>query len=313
MAEPRLLHFGSAVVDFVYRLTRLPKPGDDIIASSFQVSPGGGYNMMVAARRSGLSTAYAGLIGDGMAGAVLDKAFREEGIDRLQPPLRGEDSGVCIVLVTDDAERTFVSRPGAECRLTSAALSSLATTGDDWFFTSGYTLAYPECRHEQARFIATLPVGSPFVFDPTGIVASIPPPILAQALSRADWLSCNRGEAEVIAGRGSCPEMAARLLEVHCPMAKGVVVRAGSEGAWLACRGEAPVFVPAFAVRTVDTNGAGDCHVGAFVAALATGLAPHQAVCYANAAAALSTECHGGATAPTRQQVDQFLKRAGRK
>ena len=78
----------------------------------------------------------------------------------------------------------------------------------------------------------------------------------AAALSRADWLSCNRGEAEVIAGAGSCPEMAARLLEVHCPTAAGVLIRAGSEGAWLACRGEAPVFVPAFAVRTTSLRSA---------------------------------------------------------
>ena len=311
MGEPRLLHFGSAVVDFVYRLHELPKPGEDIIASSFRALPGGGYNMMTAARRSGLKTAYAGLIGDGVAGAALARALDEEDIDRLQPLYAGEDTGICITLVTDDAERTFVSRPGAECRLTCERLAVLDTTDDDWFFTSGYTLSYPECRDEQARFIASLPALSPFVLDPTGIVASIPQAVLKAALQRVDWLSCNNTEAEVIAGAGSCPDMAARLLDAHCPGAKGVVIRAGAEGAWLACRGAPPVFVPAFKVATVDTNGAGDCHVGAFVAALAGGRVPREAVRYANAAAALSTTRHGGATAPTKDEVDQFLKRAG--
>ena len=311
MGEPRLLHFGSAVVDFVYRLHELPKPGEDIIASSFRALPGGGYNMMTAARRSGLKTAYAGLIGDGVAGATLARALDEEDIDRLQPLYAGEDTGICITLVTDDAERTFVSRPGAECRLTCERLAVLDTTDDDWFFTSGYTLSYPECRDEQSRFIASLPALSPFVLDPTGIVASIPQAVLKAALQRVDWLSCNNTEAEVIAGAGSCPDMAARLLDAHCPRAKGVVIRAGAEGAWLACRGAPPVFVPAFKVATVDTNGAGDCHVGAFVAALAGGRVPREAVRYANAAAALSTTRHGGATAPTRDEVDQFLKRAG--
>ena len=311
MGEPRLLHFGSAVVDFVYRLHELPKPGEDIIASSFRVLPGGGYNMMTAARRSGLKTAYAGLIGDGVAGMALARALDEEDIDRLQPPYTGEDTGICITLVTDDAERTFVSRPGAECRLTCDRLASLGTTDDDWFFTSGYTLSYPECRDEQARFIASLPALSPFVLDPTGIVASIPQAVLEVALQRVDWLSCNNTEAEVIAGGGSCADMAARLLDAHCPRAKGVVIRTGAEGAWLACRAAPPVFVPAFKVASVDTNGAGDCHVGAFVAALAGGRAPHDAVRYANAAAALSTTRHGGATAPTRDEVDQFLKRVG--
>ncbi len=311
MGEARLLHFGSAVVDFVYRLHELPKPGEDIIASSVRVLPGGGYNMMTAARRSGLKTAYAGLIGNGPAGATLGKALDAEDIARLQPPYEAEDTGICITLVTDDAERTFISRPGAECRLTCEGLAALDTSDDDWFFTSGYTLSYPECRDEQAKFIASLPEPSPFVLDPTGIVASIPKPILDMALRRVDWLSCNGTEAEIITGGGSCPSMAARLLNIHCPRAKGVVIRTGSEGAWLACRGEAPAFIPAFRVVTVDTNGAGDCHVGAFVAALAGGHSPFQAARYANAAAALSTTRHGGATAPTRDEVDQFLKRAG--
>ena len=35
MASPRLLHIGSAVVDFIYRLERLPAPGDD----EFQWTP----------------------------------------------------------------------------------------------------------------------------------------------------------------------------------------------------------------------------------------------------------------------------------
>ncbi len=311
MAEPRLLHFGSAVVDFIYRLERLPRPGDDLIASAFRMSPGGGFNMMLAARRSGLSTLYIGLIGDGPAGTLLERSLRDEGIESPQPKVRGEDTGVCIVLMTDDAERTFVSRPGAECRLTCAKLQSIASTTDDWFFTSGYTLAYPACRDEQSLFIRSLADRSPFVFDPTGIVAAIPPAILDQALARADWISCNRDEAAAMAGDGSCPEMAARLLDRRCRRARGIVIRSGAEGAWLAHRGETPAFVPAYQVETVDTNGAGDCHVGAFVAALANGRPAVAAVRYANAAAAISTTRHGGAVAPTREEIIRFLQRAG--
>ena len=53
MADPRFVHIGSAVVDFIYRIDRLPAPGDDLTASAFSVLPGGGFNTMVAARRSG--------------------------------------------------------------------------------------------------------------------------------------------------------------------------------------------------------------------------------------------------------------------
>ena len=310
MASPRLIHIGSAVVDFIYRLERLPAPGDDLTASTFAALPGGGFNMMVSARRSGMAVAYAGKIGDGLAGAMLVAAFKVEGIDCLQPPSKGLDSGTCVVLITADSERTFVSKPGAEGVITPEDFIYMMPAAGDWVFTSGYTLAYPGSRNSQARFISQLPAETTFAFDPTGIVYEIPGDILRTVLARTDWLSLNRAEAAVIAGLGTDEELAGRLLKDHCPRAKAVVIRAGSAGALLALRGEVPVFVPAFKVETVDTNGAGDTHVGAFVAALSQGQRPVEALRYANAAAAISTTRHGGSMAPTTDEINQFLTRA---
>jgi sugar/nucleoside kinase (ribokinase family) len=65
-----------------------------------------------------------------------------------------------------------------------------------------------------------------------------------------------------------------------------------------------------FAVVAIDTNGAGDAHVGAFLAALSAGLAPDAAARHANAAAALAVTRDGPATAPTRAEVDALLEAA---
>jgi sugar/nucleoside kinase (ribokinase family) len=311
MASPRLIHIGSAVVDFIYRLDRLPAPGDDLTASSFSALPGGGFNMMVAAARSGMRTAYAGKIGDGPFGMMIAEALAAEGIERLQPVSHGIDSGTCVVLVTEaDGERTFVSHPGAEGVITPADFVHMAPAPGDWVFTTGYTLAYPDSRQNQALFIESLPEDAIFAFDPTGIVGEIPGNILHRVLARTDWLSLNRSEAAAIAGPGDDIDMAWRLANQYCPRARGIVLRSGASGALLALRGSAPVFVPAFRVDTVDTNGAGDAHDGAFIAALAQGRQPHDALLYANAAAAVSTTRHGGPTAPTTDEIDQFLKRA---
>jgi sugar/nucleoside kinase (ribokinase family) len=313
MASPRLIHIGSAVIDFIYRLEHLPAPGDDLTASTFAALPGGGFNMMVAARRSGMTVAYGGKIGDGLCGAMLTAAFKAEHIDCLQPPTNGIDSGTCVVLITSDSERTFVSKPGAEGVISPADFIHMRPTPGDWIFTSGYTLAYPGSRDSQAQFISRLPAETIFAFDPTGIVDEIPRDLLKTVLGRTDWLSCNRAEAAVIAGLGSDEELASRLLTEHCPQAAGVVIRAGSAGALLAQRGSRPAFVPAFQVETVDTNGAGDTHVGAFVAALSQGVSPVEALRYANAAAAISTMRHGGSVAPTTQEINEFLRRAREK
>ena len=65
--------------------------------------------------------------------------------------------------------------------------------------------------------------------------------------------------------------------------------------------------MPGFAVEAVDTNGAGDTHTGVFLAALAAGAGPAEAVRLANAAAALSVTRHGPATGPTRAELAEFL------
>jgi len=312
MPEPRLIHIGSAVVDFVYRIDRLPAPGDDLTASSFSALPGGGFNMMAAARRSRMRTAYAGKIGDGPFGTMISAALAAEGIERLQPVSRGIDNGTCVVFVTEgDGERTFVSRPGAEGVITPDDFPHMVPAPGDWVFTTGYTLAYPGSRESQARFIETLPDHATFVFDPTGIVGEIPADLLGRVLRRTDWLSLNLGEAAAIVGRADDAEMTARLFDRHCRRASGIVLRSGAAGALLALAGQAPVFVPAFSVKTVDTNGAGDAHNGAFVAALSRGLTPLDALRYANAAAAISTTRHGGPTAPDAAEIEEFLKRFG--
>jgi sugar/nucleoside kinase (ribokinase family) len=89
-----------------------------------------------------------------------------------------------------------------------------------------------------------------------------------------------------------------------------VLVRTGPDGCLIARPGDEVVAVPGFKVGAVDTNGAGDAHSGAFIAALAAGAADTAAARSANAAAALSVTRRGPATAPTREELAQFLARA---
>jgi sugar/nucleoside kinase (ribokinase family) len=89
-----------------------------------------------------------------------------------------------------------------------------------------------------------------------------------------------------------------------------VLVRTGPGGCLIARPGAGVVAVPGFAVDVVDTNGAGDAHSGAFIAALAAGAADTAAARRANAAAALSVTRRGPATAPTREELARFLATA---
>lgn len=303
----RLVHAGSAVVDYVYNLDVLPLPGHEKIASSHARVAGGGFNMMVAARRSGMPVAFAGRHGTGPDGDFLREAFRRESIETLLPADGGLDSGNCVVIVTADAERTFVSWPGCESMLAPEDMAPVQVRAGDWVFSSGYTLSYPASRETLADWIDALPPATPLVFDPAPVVAEIPRDLLARVLARTTWLSCNTAEAEIIAGKGDQIANLDALLRTHCVAAEGVVIRASAEGAFLGLRDGTVETVAGFKVAAVDTNGAGDTHIGAFTAALARGEAPAHAVRYANAAAAISVTRHGGSSAPGEEEIRNFM------
>ncbi|WP_421912221.1 PfkB family carbohydrate kinase [Mesorhizobium sp.] len=306
----RLVHIGSAVVDYVYRIDALPAPGMEKTASSFAQVAGGGFNMMVAATRTGMKVVFGGQLGSGPNGDFLRAAFAAEGIETLTPPSPVMDSGNCVALISSDAERTFVSWPGAESVLSLDMMAPVSVLAGDIVFTSGYTLSYPGSRDALTHWIEALPEGIPFVFDPTPVISDIPRPVLSRVLARTNWLSCNTTEAADIAGPGDVGALAARLLAVHCPKADGVVIRAGASGCLVRLAGGTTQTIPGFKVKAVDTNGAGDTHIGAFVSALSHGMQPFEAAKYANAAAALSVTRHGGSSAPTDAEIQTFLSHA---
>ena len=151
-------------------------------------------------------------------------------------------------------------------------------------------------------------------FDPGPLVGSIPPGALATVLGRADWLTCNAREAAILAGTAD-PRAAAAMLARRATRATraggpGVIVRTGPDGCLIGLPAAGVVHVPGFQVDVLDTNGAGDAHSGAFIAALAAGAAEVTAARRANAAAALSVTKRGPATAPTGEELARFLATA---
>ncbi|MER8429739.1 PfkB family carbohydrate kinase [Mesorhizobium caraganae] len=306
----RLVHVGSAVVDHVYRIDVLPAPGTEKTASSYAQVAGGGFNMMVAASRTGMTVVFGGQLGSGPNGDFLRAALAGEGIETLTPPSSAMDSGNCVAMISSDAERTFVSWPGAEGILSLAMMAPVVAASGDWVFTSGYTLSYPGSRDALTDWIEALPADIPFVFDPTPIIADIPRPILSRVLAGTTWLSCNTTEAAEIAGLGDVETLARRLLADHCPKAEGVVIRAGPKGCFVQLADGSAQTIPGFKVDAIDTNGAGDTHIGAFVSALSRGVPAFEAARYANAAAALSVTRQGGSSAPTDREIQTFLSHA---
>jgi sugar/nucleoside kinase (ribokinase family) len=300
----RLIHTGQVMIDLVLRIPSMPARGGDVLASEMALTPGGGFNVMAAAARSGADVVYAGAHGTGGFGDVIRAALAAEGVTATQAPSESSDTGVAVALVEKDGERTFVTGTGAEAHLQPAQLDAVGVGPADLVYVSGYSLLYESNREALLAWLPRLP-GSRVLFDPGPLGASAPADVLGRILSTVDVLSCNAPEARALAGVTDL-DGAARLLAGRLAAGAVVVVRDGPAGCLIRERDETTT-VPAFAVDAVDTNGAGDAHCGVLAAELLHGTAPADAALRANAAAALSVTRHGPATAPTRAEIDKLL------
>ncbi|HEY5223429.1 MAG TPA: PfkB family carbohydrate kinase [Microbacteriaceae bacterium] len=303
----RLICVGNVVIDLVATVPMLPERGGDVVAQAGGLHPGGAFNVMVASARQGLPAVYAGAHGTGPFGDLARAAMAAEGIRVLLQPTPESDTGHDIALTDAGGERTFVTVVGAEALLTAEQLATVPVRDQDSVVISGYALLRDPNASAIAGWLGHIPDSACVLFDPGPLGHEIAPDVAQRVWARADWFSCNEREALRLTGAGSA-DAAAAALAIRSPRC-GIVVRLGARGCLLVPPGELPRLSPGFAVTAIDTNGAGDAHVGAFLTDLSAGLTPDAAARRANAAAALSVTRGGPATAPTQAELDDFLAR----
>jgi ribokinase len=115
-------------------------------------------------------------------------------------------------------------------------------------------------------------------------------PVEMRALADLDYFVPNESEAERITGVGvRNVEDAKRCAEKL--LAGGInriIITLGASGSLLAGRGISE-HLPPFAVKSIDSTGAGDAFIGSFAVFLAEGVPEREAVRRANLYAGLST------------------------
>jgi sugar/nucleoside kinase (ribokinase family) len=299
-----LLQLSGAIVDLVYKPGRLPRSGEEVESKISMMTAGGGFNALVAAKRQGAVVTYGGTLGIGPFATMVEEALMHEGIAIATHHRLDVDQGSCVVLVEDNGERSFVTHHGAERHCSLAHLEALQANQYGWLLLTGYSLYAPASAAVFATWLRQLPRGARLLFDPGPTVGEIAEEYLNAALVRADWLSLNEAEAGMLAPGLAAPQAAEHLSKGRV----GAIVRSGRKGCHLALAGQAAINVPGFEVDAIDSNGAGDSHDGAFIAAMLAHGDAVEACLQANAAAALSTLQVGPATAPSAADVLQFRR-----
>ena len=303
-----LVSLGTVMVDVITSVGTLPDRGGDTIADRAWTAVGGGFNLMLAARRQGMSVTYAGMLGTGPFGAMVATALDVAGIEHPLVPIPLQDSGFVIAMIDAEGERTFVTAPGAEATLRRDQLERIPISGSDSLVISGYGLLHAANRDAVLDRLDRLDPLTTVFYDPGPLGPGLPADVRDRLGVRVDWFSCNDREARLLASTNDIPAAAAAIAGTLTR--GGVIVRVGPGGCLLLPFGGKAATVPGFSVNAVDTNGAGDAHLGAFVAAVAAGCAPVSAARRANAVAAIAVTRPGPAASPTQVEVDDFLRAA---
>jgi sugar/nucleoside kinase (ribokinase family) len=300
----RVVCLDTVMIDFALIIDSLPARGGDALSSRRLMTAGGGYNVMSAARRQGVNALYVGQLGVGRFADIARGVLLNEGI-HVALASRGDlDLGVCVVLVDQSGERTFVTSPGAELTLSAYELSTVSLVSGDVVYVSGYNVVYPEVARTVSEWLAALPTEVVVAFDPGPRASDIAPEIMARVIERTDWLLCNTAEAQLWVSSDDALDCASELRgRAQHSM---VVVRDGANGC-AAASAQGLVRAPGFAAHVVDTNGAGDVHNGVVIAELMMGTSLEEALLRANAAASIAIASFGPATCPTRNLVDELM------
>jgi sugar/nucleoside kinase (ribokinase family) len=245
---------------------------------------GSACNSIVAASCFGSKTFYSGKVADDDDGKFFIEDLQATGVDFHNAEASSGVTGKCLVMVTDDAERTMNTFLGANLDLTSNEVDESALINSDWLYLEGYLVtddtrtdvAVKAMECAKANQVKTsLSLSDPFVVQ---VFEDNLHKVIGDGV---DLLFCNSDEARSFTKTHKTEDAAEQLKKY----AKTFVITRGAGGS-LSYDGTSLVQTPGVTTNTVDTNGAGDMYAGAFLYAINAGNSYALAATFANAAAA---------------------------
>lgn len=322
--QPRITAIGELLIDW----TSLKDNGKRV----YEANPGGAPgNLVCAAQRMGIDTAFIGAVGQDAFGTLLIDTLAQHGVD-TSGIVEVADTFTTMAFVTidetGDRQFSFARKPGADTRLVlndrhmelvgESAVVHFGTISLSDEPTASATRAAVRAAKDHGAIISFDPnVRLPLWADHAKLKAEI-----EWGLQVASFVKMSDDDLAFLSSETS--ESAARALMATYDVTL-LALTLGAKGALLLYRGTDGRIMqletgPGPAVQAIDTTGAGDIFTGTFLAgllrtvqtdgALKTWLsgAPedtlHKIVAYANRVAGQSTERRGGiASIPAPDEV----------
>jgi len=297
---------GSINSDMVVGTVRIPKPGETVLGESFNVYPGGkGANQAVAVAKLGYSCCMIGKLGRDSFGSDLREQLVKSGVNAAAVESTDGPSGVALITTEASGENSIVVVPGANAKVLPADIDANRAL----ILSASMVLVQLETPIETVVHLADVAfaAGVPLMLDPA------PAQALPDGLLRyTAWLTPNTTEAATLLGLAaddSIENAQSRAEALLGRGPRGVVLKMGEQGVYVATADGLRVHVPAFAVKAVDSTAAGDSFNAGFAVGLSEGLDPAAAARFASAVAGISVTRHGAQPSlPNRDEVEAFLR-----
>ncbi len=270
------------------------------MAGALEISGGSAANTAVGLAALGGKAGFVGQVGDDRLGALFTRELHEAGIEYATPVnSAGIATARCLILVTDDAQRSMCTFPGAAHLLSPDLIDADQVRDSAILYLEGYLWDSPIARSAMEHAIAIAhEAGRKVALTPSDIACIRREHdrfIRLLAEGKIDMLFLNEVELAALADSDD-PETAIAGLSEQVEL---LVVTHGGEGATAIHRGER-VSAPAQPIeRVVDTTGAGDLFAAGFLYGHSHG-APLAESLRLGAVAAAEVISHFGA----RPQVD---------
>ena len=295
---------GSANLDLIATVERLPRPGETVPGDSFSTAPGGkGANQALAARRAGADVRMVGAVGRDAFAAEALALLREGGVDLSAMREADTATGIAVILVEEGGENVIAIVPGGNGTVAPADVAAAGLqAGDHLMLQLEIPLETVAAALDTAREAGAVSLLNTAPFRAEAV----------KLLPQADVVVANETEfdlyAEALALAGGGRE---EKIKDFCERTgRKIVVTLGADGV-AAAAPEGFFRADGLAIEPVDTVGAGDTFCGYLAASLAGGLPLPDALRRAAAAGSLACLKPGAQPSiPFASEVDAALPRS---
>lgn len=257
----KILCMGDVALDVIAQLKEPINYGNDT-ASRISTHPGGqAANVATWITRTNNKAAIVARVGNDPVGFALVSDLDKYGVEHRGLMNSGRPSGVVVILVDSNGERTMFPDNGANADLEVGDLPPLDDI--DGVFLSGYALLDFRSRDAALGMIKKFREHKiPIFFDPTttGAMKVVPKNEILDWVGMVDGILLNNEEARYLGESNDLEEAEENLLK-RTPL---VVIKLGSRGATAVYKDQF-AKVPAVTTNVVDTTGAGDSFAAGFI------------------------------------------------